>query len=136
VIALNHSILTALYATTKFQAKFALFLAFNLIHAKNCIIGLSDAVIRHFLGKPKLDLLLDSATASSFANGSTDVNRIGGDIERVGLQRQFKICGGPLHGGGGCSNQTIVASGVHCLLCGVVLWRMCALAAAAWSRKE
>jgi hypothetical protein len=42
VIALNHSILTALYATTKFRAKFALFLAFNLIHAKNCIIGLSD----------------------------------------------------------------------------------------------
>jgi hypothetical protein len=40
VIALYACILTALYAETKFRPTFALFLAFYLIHAKNCIIGL------------------------------------------------------------------------------------------------
>jgi ethanolamine transporter EutH len=43
VAALNQCIFIALYVGKKCSSKIALFVAFNLVHAKNCIIGHSDA---------------------------------------------------------------------------------------------
>jgi hypothetical protein len=43
VAALYQCIFVALYVRKKCNLKTALFVAFNLVHAKNCIIRLSDA---------------------------------------------------------------------------------------------
>jgi hypothetical protein len=43
VVALYGCILIGLYARKKIGSKIALFLEFNLVHAQNCIIELSDA---------------------------------------------------------------------------------------------
>jgi hypothetical protein len=54
VAALYQCIFIALYVRKKCNLKTALFVAFNLVHAKNCIIRRSDARIAATLCLPLL----------------------------------------------------------------------------------